>query len=115
MLNAHRTFFHQGSDYFKDTDPSLKAVSFHVSFNSQRFHFAPWKLSNSCLLVQLSEMRGTLSRDTDLATFLSNCQPLVATTPDYMNGSTVPPETLMQGYLFRRGTAKTFKTWKRRW
>lgn len=31
VLNAHKTYFHQGYDYFKDTDPFLKTLSKEVS------------------------------------------------------------------------------------
>jgi len=92
VMNGYRTFFHQGSDYYKDGEPSLKAISVH-----------------------LNEMRSSTLRDADLTAFLANSSQLVLTTPDYLNGPLVPPDCIMQGYLFKRSSAKTFKSWKRRW
>ncbi|CAG7725014.1 unnamed protein product [Allacma fusca] len=88
VINAHKTFFHQGSDYFKDTEPALKNLS-----------------------SELSEMRSRAARDAN--SLLDNRGVLIHQTPEYISGGY--PGCIMQGYLFRRGSAKTFKSWKRRW
>jgi Arf-GAP/coiled-coil/ANK repeat/PH domain-containing protein len=88
VINAHKTFFHQGSDFFKDTEPALKNLS-----------------------SELSEMRTRAARGAD--TLLDNRGVLIHQTPEYISGGY--PGCIMQGYLFRRGSAKTFKSWKRRW
>lgn len=66
-------------------------------------------------IMKLSAMRSAVGRDAE--TMHANRDSVINDSPDYvtsqMSGSR--PEVVMQGYLFKRGSAKTFKSWKRRW
>lgn len=61
--------------------------------------------------LQLSAMRSSVGRDAE--SLLSNREALIHSTPDFVASPNGP--VIMQGYLFKRGSAKTFKSWKRRW
>lgn len=66
-------------------------------------------------IMKLSSMRSAVGRDAE--TMLQNRETLIHATPDYVNSQTpgARPDVVMQGYLYKRGSAKTFKSWKRRW
>jgi hypothetical protein len=65
--------------------------------------------------MQLSNMRSAVGREAE--TMLANRDTLIHGTPDFVTSQMPGSRTdvLMQGYLFKRGSAKTFKSWKRRW
>jgi Arf-GAP/coiled-coil/ANK repeat/PH domain-containing protein len=62
-------------------------------------------------------MRSTVGRDAE--SMLQNRDTFIHATLDFVNsqvpGDSTRSDVLMQGYLFKRGSAKTFKSWKRRW
>lgn len=64
------------------------------------------------LSVKLDEFRASLPVEYEKA---SGVVQLIESTPDFVSGSSAPPGILMSSYLFRRGSSKAFKSWKRRW
>jgi hypothetical protein len=57
-------------------------------------------------------MRSAVGREAE--GLLGNREVLIHSTPDFIVGSGGNSAS-MQGFLFKRGGGKTFKSWKRRW
>lgn len=60
-------------------------------------------------------MRSVVGRESE--SMLNDKQIWIHNTPSYITsqGPNATAGVIMQGYLFKRGSAKTFKSWKRRW
>lgn len=89
-LNAYSTFYHQGTDLFKDLKPSLEKISQEVSIIRQEVMELDKNMEN----------RHTDVTDKDLVLSLDQLD-------------TSQPVTMF-GYLFKR-TTNAFKSWNRRY